>query len=239
MESSQQNGSKPSQFVFILGMHRSGTSCLTGALEACGLHLESVSRSNRDNARGNLEPRRVRKINDQILSDNNGSWHEPPDSIAITPEHKTLIDEYLHSIRSSRPIGIKDPRISLIPEPWLESAESFQLAGTFRNPMAVAVSLEKRNAFPIEKGLRLWAHYNAHILKLHSRYKFSLVEYDLSDYERYCKKIATIAKSIGLKENAESIRTFVSQDLQNSRPVSAETPSSFRDLYLTLKSLAL
>ena len=29
-------------FVFVLGMHRSGTSCLAGCLEHCGLHLGDV-----------------------------------------------------------------------------------------------------------------------------------------------------------------------------------------------------
>ena len=233
------NASDHPQFLFILGMHRSGTSCLTGALEACGLQLGSVSRMNRDNARGNLEPRRVRKINDHILSKNNGSWHEPPDCIVVTPEDKTLIREYLTSLRSTHLTGIKDPRISIISEAWFECAESFGLVGTFRNPMVVALSLEKRNGFPIEKGLQLWAHYNFQILRLHSLYQFPLIEYDLSDYESYCEKIATIAKSIGLTQNRKSIQAFVSQDLQSFRPSSVEIPGSVRDIYFTLKSAAL
>jgi hypothetical protein len=239
VESLQRKKSNRPQFVFILGMHRSGTSCLTGALEACGLHLERVSRTNRDNARGNLEPRRVRKINDQILSQNHGSWHEPPDPIVVTAAQKELISEYLMSLLSSHLTGIKDPRISIIPEPWFDCAGSFQIVGTFRNPMIVALSLQKRNGFSIEKGLQLWAHYNSRILRLHSLYRFPLIEYDLTEYEWYCEKVGVIARSINLTENAESIRKFVSQDLQSFKQIPVEIPDSCRDLYLTLKSAAL
>ncbi|WP_173204579.1 hypothetical protein [Sphingopyxis sp. BSNA05] len=38
-------------FVLILGMHRSGTSCLAGALERCGLHLGDVRRTGTHNKR--------------------------------------------------------------------------------------------------------------------------------------------------------------------------------------------
>jgi hypothetical protein len=52
-------------FVFILGMHRSGTSCLAGSLERCGLFLGDVSRSNVSNPRGTHELSEVRRAHGQ------------------------------------------------------------------------------------------------------------------------------------------------------------------------------
>ena len=47
--------------VIILGMHRSGTSCLTGCLKEYGLHLGDVSESNKHNKKGNQENKEVFK----------------------------------------------------------------------------------------------------------------------------------------------------------------------------------
>ena len=46
---------RPDRVVTILGMHRSGTSCLTGSLQACGLELGKFHASNKHNKKGNRE----------------------------------------------------------------------------------------------------------------------------------------------------------------------------------------
>ena len=43
------------QPIVILGMHRSGTSCLAGCLEELGLHLGTVITSAPHNKKGNRE----------------------------------------------------------------------------------------------------------------------------------------------------------------------------------------
>ncbi len=65
-------------FVFVLGMHRSGTSCLAGCLETCGLHLGDVRRTGRYNAKGYFELADLVQLHDQILGLNRSSWHNPP-----------------------------------------------------------------------------------------------------------------------------------------------------------------
>ena len=46
--------------VIVLGMHRSGTSLLTGSLEAAGLHLGEVNNAARYNPKGNKENESIR-----------------------------------------------------------------------------------------------------------------------------------------------------------------------------------
>ncbi|MCI0603009.1 hypothetical protein L0156_08335 [bacterium] len=224
------------RFVFILGMHRSGTSCLTGALQASGLNLGEVNQAHRHNARGNRESMKVWRINDRILADNKGSWHEPPEKIVIQEEHKKRIAGHLSSFESSDLSGIKDPRILLIDEAWFSAAESFQLAGTFRHPLAVAISLQKRNSLPLEKGFQLWIHYNQRLLRLHKMDDFPVVGYDLDEPETYCKKVAAMAALLGLNPNTTGIRNFVSKQLQHyAHGAMNDIPESCLHLYSQLK----
>ncbi len=222
------------RFVFILGMHRSGTSCLAGALHATGLTLGPVNKKHPDNKLGNRENTLVRKINDRILADNNGSWKEPPDFVEVRAEHRKHIQEFLSNFGSKQLIGIKDPRMVLISEPWLTSAKSFQLIATYRHPMAVADSLQKRDAIPIEQGLKLWMHYNQRLLELHRNYNFPVVEYDLNQYEDYCRNISEVAGNMGLPKNDESIQQFVSSELQHSGSNSEDIPSACREIHSNL-----
>ena len=48
--------------VVILGMHRSGTSCLTGSLQDKGLYLGQVSQRGTFNKKGNRERWRHRAV---------------------------------------------------------------------------------------------------------------------------------------------------------------------------------
>jgi hypothetical protein len=225
------------RFIFIIGMHRSGTSCLAGALEISGLFLGKVSRSNRDNARGNHENMNVRRINDRILAHNGGKWNNPPNCIQVTEEQRNLIREHLCRFSSEELAGIKDPRMVLCANAWLSEVSSFQFVATFRHPMAVAISLEKRNSIRIEEGLRLWIHYNERLLGLHTIYNFPVVEYDLSNYEEYCESVARFAAWIGLTTNTQAIRQFVSSELMNVRPPPDEIPAQCRELYFILKRI--
>ena len=45
--------------IAILGMHRSGTSCLTGCLQQMGLNLGKVSDFNEYNLKGNKEDDKI------------------------------------------------------------------------------------------------------------------------------------------------------------------------------------
>lgn len=64
--------------IMILGMHRSGTSCLAGSLQSAGLCLGSVSISNTYNPKGNRENSLIMLLNDELLNYNNSNWCSPP-----------------------------------------------------------------------------------------------------------------------------------------------------------------
>jgi hypothetical protein len=156
--------------IIVLGMHRSGTSCLAGMLEKAGTFFGDVSRENRHNAKGNFENKRIIKLHDDLLACNQGSWDDPPPHVEwperMLAERDSIIAAYHHA-----PLwGFKDPRTLLALAGWQAALPDAVLVATFRHPLAVARSLERRNGFPPAWGLDLWTRYNRRLLDLYRRH---------------------------------------------------------------------
>ena len=86
--------------VIVLGMHRSGTSLLTGSLEAAGLYLGEVNNEAPFNRKGNKENESIRELNDALLERNGAAWNRPPNgqaqwSGADEEWSRSLISSYL------------------------------------------------------------------------------------------------------------------------------------------------
>ena len=62
--------SQPRRVIAILGMHRSGTSCLTGSLQEAGLELGEHHTWNPYNRKGNRENQDFVDLHDAILAAN-------------------------------------------------------------------------------------------------------------------------------------------------------------------------
>lgn len=157
--------------ALVLGMHRSGTSALTGLLDKFGavVPLAKDTIVSTDNPKGHWEHRGINKINDQILRHFGQTWTTwQPLDLAQIPRHLTNALEDLISAliaeTEERPVVFKDPRICILLPVWLQVLEKLdveiKLFLCVRHPDAVAVSLQKRNQLCIERGLLLWLHYN-------------------------------------------------------------------------------
>lgn len=150
--------------VVILGMHRSGTSMVAEALAAGGIFVgepQDLLQGREDNPHGFWERQDVVALNDAILLENNASWYCPP-QLAPTASPAQL--EALVSIVNAMPQDcswlIKDPRQLITWPLWQQSLGDAVLVFVYRDPLAVAVSLQRRNGFPLAMGLLLWEHYN-------------------------------------------------------------------------------
>lgn len=219
-------------FVFILGMHRSGTSCLAGALEQCGLFLGDVRRTGSHNRKGYFEPADVVRLHDHILALNGGSWHRPPPKVDIHPVLYAQLKEAADGLAARRPCGLKDPRLLLI-EAWEQVPEvPTQCVGTFRHPMAVAASLERRNGLPVEAGLALWLDYNRRLVDRHRRRPFPLIAFDLSRPRQYRRAVGTMAAGLGLRASAWRLHWFVTRKLDHHGDLGAASiPEACAEVY--------
>lgn len=187
--------------ILVLGMHRSGTSCLAGSLHESGVYFGDVSLANQYNKKGNRENNAIMLINDSILEHNNGSWADPPRVIKWTAEHE---DEGVNIIKSFEENsglsswGFKDPRTLLTFPFWKKLLSSYTLVGTIRSPISVASSLNVRDhSFTINKGLDLWLKYNQSLLSIVKENPFPLISFDLPANE-YQLKLNSIKSELRL-----------------------------------------
>jgi hypothetical protein len=210
--------------VLILGMHRSGTSCLAGSLQQNGLFLGNVFEENPHNRKGNRENARIMKLNESLLTYNNGSWDNPPQTISwdqsLTSERDQIIDEFKNQ---NQPIwGFKDPRTLITFPFWIDTLMQYKYVGTFRNPISVAISLKTRNEMSMDKALDLWLIYNKKLLELQKQYHFPLVSFDVTTNE-YIEKINLVSGYLNLpiKKNITD-KLFFDDSLRNHQNLHIE-----------------
>jgi hypothetical protein len=212
--------------VLILGMHRSGTSCLAGSLQALGLALGRVHEWNPHNLKGNREHPGIMNLNDAVLAHSGGAWDHPPAHPCWSQAHARERDAILAELsrHASGAWGFKDPRTLLLLPFWLEALERPRFVGTFRHPARVASSLRARGLMPVEVGLALWLTYNHRLLDLHSRSPFPLVSFDLAEGE-YAAAIAGVAQTLGLPvPSARQRHPFFDAQLRGATADDADVP---------------
>jgi hypothetical protein len=156
--------------ALVLGMHRSGTSALAGALEAMGLSVgpaEDVMPADIANPEGYYELWSVVRADDDLLAHFGGRWDSPP---VFTPNWSDddVAQEFVRTMRAhltelfdGERYLLKDPRMSLLLPVWRQITEDQSCAIVIvRDPVEVATSLHRRNGLPMLTGLALWAAYN-------------------------------------------------------------------------------
>ncbi len=157
--------------LLVLGMHRSGTSAVAGALAYAGAAPpRNLLPANSFNERGYFESTPITHLNDEILASLGRYWNDwrsiDPDwvsspSAAIFRERavKLLFDEY----RDEPLIVVKDPRICRLGKFWLsvldEAGFSTRVFIPTRNPIEVVHSLSKMHGLSIDDGLLIWLRY--------------------------------------------------------------------------------
>ena len=172
--------------LVILGMHRSGTSAVAQACAASGISagpVEDLLSSQADNPEGFYEHRGLVTLNDELLEGASAAWFAPPaqalSCAASASWHKraaALIESL--SRQTSAQLFIKDPRLCLTWPAWAPLLSSPTLLYVYRSPLAVARSLQRRNAFPLQFGLLLWEAYNRAALAQLRGVDYLAVAYD-------------------------------------------------------------
>lgn len=222
--------------VFVLGMHRSGTSALAGALERFGLAFGPVNRTHsRHNAFGNYENGAVIALDRAVLG-------PPGPTIAIPPGPE--IDGALHEVLSSYPkqrFGIKEPNLLFTLALWAGHAESASLVGTLRHPLNVASSLNARARAEqwetsTSEQLEAWRQFNTRLLEVRRSIAFPIVDFDAAPAP-YLDQLAAAAAALGLRYDEDAARDFISPPLVHHRAVGA-VPSDLDELYRELREFS-
>ena len=220
--------------VAVIGMHRSGTSCLAGCLEDLGLQMGEVNTAAPHNKKGNRENPRFWPVHDAVLARIGAAWDDPPsEPVAWTAgeiaDLKAVLADY---DAVPRPWGVKDPRATLLLDGWFEALPDLRLTASIRHPQAVAGSLTARNGFEQERSVHIWSLYNRAVLRWRDLTKFAIIDYDAPDYEA---RVRVIAADLGL--DAAAPMPFRADELNHQRII-GPAPASVANLWAKLQDAA-
>jgi hypothetical protein len=219
--------------VFVLGMHRSGTSTLAGVLHHLGCTLPRTPMpASKDNPKGYFESLPISKLNDRILTDAGSQWRDwtrlsagwlaSPMGKATVPEIADLVrDEY-----GKTPIGVlKEPRICRMVPLWNDGIDGAGFISLpvliHRNPAEVAKSLQARDHIDLSEGYMLWLR---HVLDAEAATRGTsrfITNYDLiladwrGEMARLQKKLSLSLPGIDNLRRARAIDDFLSPQLRH------------------------
>jgi hypothetical protein len=174
--------------IVVLGMHRSGTSCLAGFLQASGVFFGSPSsfkaRAGAENPKGFWERRDVRKICDTLLYSAGLDWDQvaefDPAQIRaeVLVEQRTAFGRLVNELDAQGVWALKEPRLCLLLPLLADLAPTAIILHIHRHPASVAASLAARNNFPLPYGLALWETYNSAALRATQGRKVHRISYE-------------------------------------------------------------
>ena len=180
--------------ICVLGMHRSGTSAITRALNLLGAYIgptEKLLPPQEDNPEGFWEHEAIVDFHLRLLRTLDRSWYstmplperwwERPE---IEPYRHELIALLEQEFAAQRLWMWKDPRTSLVLPLWNDVLRQLDVDVHYviclRNPLDVAASLQRRDGFSQKKSLALWQLYNVSAFYWTQHVTRWVVSYDLS-----------------------------------------------------------
>lgn len=160
--------------VFVFGMHRTGTSALTGLIGLLGFHVgreQELIPPKPDNPRGFWERREISDLHHAILAELGASWDAPLGVKLERLSEETRrnfarrVGEEVEAMDRHSPWVLKDPLLCLLFPLWRELLEEPVAILIHRSPLQVAESLRQRNALPPAVGIALWELYSLSALE--------------------------------------------------------------------------
>lgn len=218
--------------IFILGMHRSGTSALARVVNLLGAELgASLMAAAEDNPRGFWEHEAAVQIHEALLQSLGHGWEDgtplPQNWQAsdAAKEASAKLAELIDSEFADASLwAIKDPRLSLLFPLWEPLLKERGIAPhcivAWRNPVEVAASLHKRDELEEEEVLLCWLAYTLESLRYAQSHPHAIVSYDalLQDWQGAVQKLAgdlQIEWPMKAEEAAVQVEEFLSSDLRH------------------------
>lgn len=157
--------------ILVLGMHRSGTSALTGALVLAGAgvpkHLMPMAA---DNPTGHWEPQALVDFHDEVLSEAGSHWsdHKRLDLLTLAADRQDYFKRRLAELITeefgrSPAFVIKDPRVCRLARLYREVLAGLEIRLVpiliVRNPLEVISSLERRDGMKKHIAQACWLRH--------------------------------------------------------------------------------
>lgn len=157
--------------ILVLGMHRSGTSVLTGILHKLGADApRTLMAANAFNPKGYAESSKLMEIHNRLLASAGSDWsdwgrfnHDWSQSPAADAFRQEIRDAVRSEFPNSMFFAVKDPRVCRFADVWLDLFDKDDTRSlpiiAFRNPIEVAASLNARDGMSPQRGHLLWLRH--------------------------------------------------------------------------------
>ncbi len=229
------------QAILVLGMHRSGTSALSGLLCTLGAAApkKTLMGSHPCNLKGLFEALSIAQTHDEFLAAAGSSWHDWrkfdlrwAHSPAAAPHSAKIKTVLLDEFGDEPLILLKDPRICrFVPYTASILADlniSFVVVLPVRNPLEVALSLQRRDNFAPAKSIRLWLrhvldaeYYSRGMPRCFLSYEDLLRDWR-HEVERICQQTGVVLPN-RFEDAGTAVDQFLTEELYHERASSAET----------------
>jgi len=221
--------------IIVAGMHRSGTSATARVVNLLGADIASdlLPGIPGNNDRGFWESATTYQLHDRLLHGLESAWDDPyplvdgwPETHGAREAKRAIVAHIEKEFGASTMFVVKDPRVSRLLPVWLQAFDELSIAPIvvipFRNPIAVAASLERRDGLPFAKSLLAYIQGNLEVERASRgvRRVFQLYDDLISDWRPFAAKLAGAG---GQNANAISAGTaaaidgFLSTDLRHHR----------------------
>ncbi|HSD10670.1 MAG TPA: glycosyltransferase [Candidatus Binatia bacterium] len=218
--------------VFVLGMHRSGTSAVARTVNLLGVSLgesADLMPAHDANPRGYWESSALRLVNDELLEQLGGTWSAPP---PLEPGWEFSADLRLLSIRARLLFSSvyrtsvwiwKDPRNCLLLPFWAKTLRVRPVIVLVRrNPLEIWRSLARRDGLSKPTALALWERYMRQALAHASGLPVFVLAYErlLRDPEERCGALRSFLVAQGIAcdpvDRRAEIQSFLAPELRNA-----------------------
>ncbi|NUQ82471.1 MAG: hypothetical protein HUU10_12735 [Bacteroidetes bacterium] len=212
--------------IIILGMHRSGTSVVTGSVGMAGADLgPNLLGEIYYNPRGLFEDAKINLINSRFLYNQKTGWYRffryhPSEKTDSSPLRRlgTIIDQFTGDV-----MVIKDPRIVLLIPLYLQVLKQREIRPVFvivnRNPHHIAVSLWKRDKMPLLYAYALTRFYYRQMNRFLANTTATRVVIEYNDFlDNPVDSIKSIFQKAGLpldEQKAAQTEQLVNRDLNH------------------------
>lgn len=234
--------------ILLLGMHRSGTSALMGALAQCGVALpHNLMPANFANERGYFESLAFMALHEEMLAAAGTAWNDWrafPASLSDAQRadfKRRARDLLAEEFGDATLFALKDPRICRFAPFWLEvlaeAGIEVRVVTIVRPAQEVALSLVARDGMIVEEGVLLWLRHALDAERETRALPRTFIEMDelLDDWRA---ALARIGREIGVKWPAldadadGAISAFLTRSLkhQNVHPDGEATDWAHRAL---------
>lgn len=215
--------------LIIIGMHRSGTSAVSGLLKDLGVFMGSdlFGPQKGVNEKGFIENSYIVKINETLFDERCTSWDDPLAHSFEFPNESSVDERFV--ARSRKIIqreygrhqlwGMKDPRTTLNLTFWQNIFSEMEIKVHYlmmlRHPLEVASSLEKRDSYSLRKSLMLWLNYSLASYLLCPKDNLYILNFDKLLHEP--KRVATeLSEKFNISFPSSDL-DFVDSNLKNQK----------------------